>query len=210
MPQRVRQRPSHLVPELTTMQRYTGRAAQALSPPPFRCDGFVRDGVITDRSGASLLLSELPPFLRALLVTDGTVTKILEAYFWEPVVVDTLAQRIESALEPVAWIELAAGDNCLLRDARLRGTHSSRSFAEAFSLIRIELIPPGFRQRLIDREIGIGVLIRDSGLESYREILDVGLDRMADGAAAVFRTYRIFIERQPVMLITEYFPLALY
>ena len=97
-----------------------------------------------------------------------------------------------------------------VHDARLRGTDSGRCFAEAFSLIRIALIPEGFRQRLIDREIGIGVLIRDSGLESYREVLDVGLDRTADGAAAVFRTYRIFIDHRPVILITEYFPLSLY
>lgn len=192
------------------MHRYAGRAAQAPYPPPFRCDGFARDGVIASVSGASLPLSALPPFLRALLVTDGTVTKILEAYFWEPVVVDTLEQRFESAQEAVPWIQLEAGDTCLARDARLRGTDSNRSFAEAFSLIRIGLIPPGFRQRLIDREIGIGVLIRDSGLESYREVLDVGLDRTAEGASAVFRTYRIFIDSRPVILITEYFPLELY
>ena len=192
------------------MRRYYGRAFQAQTQPPFRCDGFARDGVIHATSGDSLPLSLLPPFLRALLVTDGTVTKILEAYFWEPVAVDTLEQRFEVATEAVPWIQIMPGDRCLIRDARLRGADSGLGFAEAFSLIRIELIPPGFRQRLIDREIGIGVLIRDSGLESYREVLDVGLDRTADGAAAVFRTYRIFIDQRPVILITEYFPLALY
>ncbi len=192
------------------MRRYYGRASRASSQSPFRCDGFARNGTITVASGGSYRLSDLPPFLRALLVTDGTVTKILEAYFWEPVAVDTLEQHFEAALEPVPWIQVECGDPCLVRDARLRGTDTGRSFAEAFSLIRIELIPAGFRQRLIDREIGIGVLIRDSGLESYREVLDVGLDRTAEGEAAVFRTYRIFIDGQPVILITEYFPLALY
>ncbi len=192
------------------MHRYYDRVASAPSSPPFRCDGFERDGVIASATGERLALCEVPPFLRALLVTDGTVTKILEAYFWEPVMVDTRAQRFETALEPVPWIFLDTGDRCLIRDARLCGTDSGRRFAEAFSLIRIELIPPGFRQRLIDREIGIGVLIRNSGLESYREVLDVGLGQTADGELAVFRTYRIFIARQPVILITEYFPLALY
>ncbi|PQJ97189.1 chorismate--pyruvate lyase family protein [Chromatium okenii] len=192
------------------MNRYFDRASQTAGQPPFRCDGFIRDGVITTASGDTLPISALPPFLRALLVTDGTVTKILEAYFWEPVMVDTLEQRFERATAALPWIAIMPGDYCLIRDARLRGVDSGRNFAEAFSLIRCELIPANFRQRLIDREIGIGVLIRDSGLESYREVLDVGVDRTADGAAAVFRTYRIFIERQPVILITEYFPLALY
>ncbi|ADC63871.1 chorismate--pyruvate lyase family protein [Allochromatium vinosum] len=192
------------------MHRYYGRATDAHSEPPFRCDGFVRAGEIVDATGERIALSQLPPFLRALMVTDGTVTKILEAYFWEPVVVDTLEQRFEVALEPVPWLDVERGDSCLIRDAQLRGVDSGRCFAEAFSLIRTQLIPPDFRRRLIDREIGIGVLIRDSGLESYREVLDVGLERTADGRAAVFRTYRITIEHQPVILITEYFPLELY
>jgi chorismate-pyruvate lyase len=192
------------------MHRYYGRATDVSSEPPFRCDGFVRAGEIFDVTGERIALSQLPPFLRALMVTDGTVTKILEAYFWEPVIVDTLEQRFEVAQEPVPWLDVARGDSCLIRDAQLRGVDSGRCFAEAFSLIRTQLIPPDFRRRLIDREIGIGVLIRDSGLESYREVLDVGLERTADGGAAVFRTYRITIEHQPVILITEYFPLELY
>jgi chorismate-pyruvate lyase len=138
------------------------------------------------------------------------VTKALEAYFWEPVAVDTLEQRFETAEAAVPWIEVHPGDRCLVRDARLRGVHSGRAFAEALSLIRTESIPPDFRRRLIDREIGIGALIRDSGLESYREVLDVGLDRQGDAGACVFRTYRIIIGGHPVILITERFPLALF
>jgi len=172
-----------------------------------RCDGYVADAMLADAEGRRLPLADLPPFLRALLVTDGTVTKILEAYFWEPVAVDTLEQRLETADRPVDWIALAAGDQCLVRDARLRGVHSDRAYAEALSLIRTEWIPADFRRRLIDREIGIGALIRDSGLESYREVLDLGL---AGEGTCVYRTYRIVIDRRPVILITEYFPLALF
>ncbi|WP_295384518.1 chorismate pyruvate-lyase family protein [uncultured Thiodictyon sp.] len=208
------------------MRRYYGRP---LDDPPFRCDGYLAGAAIRDDQGAMIQLAELAPFLRALLVTDGTVTKALEAYFWEPVAVDTLEQRFETAEEPVPWIGLAAGDRCLIRDARLRGVHSGRIFAEALSLIRTELIPPDFRRRLIDREIGIGVLIRDSGLESYREVLDVGLDHgddapgeppgsapgpapgpAGDNERFVFRTYRIVIGGRPVILITERFPLTLF
>lgn len=192
------------------MHRYYGRDPAQVGDPPFRRDGFIRAGELKGPNGWRLSLSQLPPFLRALLATDGTVTKILEAYFWEPVAVDTLEQRLEAAARAVPWLELEAGDPCMVRDARLRGTESGRRFAEAFSLIRLELIPEDLRQRLIAREIGIGVLIRDSGLESYREVLDLGLDRLDDGEGAVFRTYRIIIARRPVILITEYFPLALY
>lgn len=195
------------------MHRFYGRMTQeagSASPStPFRSDGFVRDGTLHGPSG-DLALRELPAFLRALLVTDGTVTKILEAYFWEPVQVDTLDQHFGHATQPVPEIEIQSGDRCLMRDARLRGTDSGRTFATAHSLIRTEWIPAGFRQRLIDREIGIGVLIRDSGLESYREVLEISMDGLADGSHSVCRTYRIIIAKRPVILITECFPLEQY
>jgi chorismate-pyruvate lyase len=181
---------------------------------PFRCDGFQRGGLIPIPGGGGLALADLPPFLRALLVTDGTVTKILEAYFWEPVAVDTLTQDLRSAERDIPWVEVAAGDQVLVRQAQLRGTDSDKVYASALSVIRTELIPPTFRQRLIDREIGIGVLIRDSGLESYRELMEVGVgdaqEDAAGGVERIFRTYRIIIARAPVILITETFPLALY
>lgn len=200
------------------MQRYFGRSRNDSSILPFHWDGYCESALLQGPNGAIIPLSDLPPFLRALLVTDGTVTKLLEAYFWEPVAVDTLEQRLETGGQPVPWVGLGVGDHCLLRDARLRGVNSGRAFAEALSVIRIDMIPKDFQRRLIDREIGIGVLIRDSGLESYREVLDVGLDHedtplgghRGDVQQIVFRTYRIFIGGRPVILITERFPLSLF
>jgi len=190
---------------------------------PFRCQGFLRDGHIRRGDGEDQPIGALPPFLRALLVTDGTVTKILEAYFWEPVEVQTLRQELVCAERSIEWIHVASGDPVLIRRARLCGLDSTSVYATAFSVIRPQLIPDSFRQRLIDREIGIGALIRDSGMESYREVLEVGMEPAggnSDGSAPrreepgksdlVFRTYRIIIDREPVILITESFPLDLY
>lgn len=194
------------------VERYYAKAGDNNGPNPFRCEGFVRDGTIARADREPVAIDTLPPFLRALLVTDGTVTKILEAYFWEPVVVDTLRQEFIVAEAAIAWIEIAAGDPIMVRRARLRGADSGEHYAHAFSVIRTELIPPHFRQRLIDREIGIGALIRDSGLESYREVMEVGIEPADHGALSdgVFRTYRIIIAGKPVILITETFPLLLY
>jgi chorismate-pyruvate lyase len=195
------------------VERYYDKPLIGEAQARFRCDGFQRDGDIPRPGGIGLPLAGLPPFLRALLVTDGTVTKILEAYFWEPVAVDTLAQDLTAAGRDIPWLEIAGGDSVLVRQAQLRGTDSGKVYARAFSVIRTERVPAAFRQRLIDREIGIGVLIRDSGLESYREVLEVGApaeDSEDPGGEQVFRTYRIIIDRAPVILITETFPLALY
>jgi len=197
------------------VQRFYDKPLASTGDTPLRWEGFLRDGAIPLDDGGRLPLAELPAFLRALLVTDGTVTKILEAYFWEPVEVETLQQELVTAERPIDWVQVGAGDRVLIRRARLRGTDTGRVYAKAFSVIRPELIPETFRQRLIDREIGIGVLIRDSGLESYREVLEVGVepaegDDAASEAVSVYRTYRIIIDRKPVILITEGFPLAVY
>ena len=187
------------------VERYYDKEIGSGGPDPFRCQGFVRGGRILGRDGISLPVDQLPSFLRALLVTDGTVTKLIEAYFWEPVAVDTLRQDFVTTRAAIPWVGTDAGDQVLEREASLRGADSGQTYAHAHSLIRTELIPEHFRQALIDREIGIGVLIRDSGLESYREVMEVGLE-----PGAVFRTYRIIIAGEPVILITESFPLALY
>jgi chorismate-pyruvate lyase len=198
--------------------RYYDKPQKPQGRNPFRCQGFLRDGLIRRGGTEDLPIQALPPFLRALLVTDGTVTKILEAYFWEPVEVQTLQQDFVTAERPINWIEIDAGDRVLIRRALLRGVDSGVKYATAFSVIRTQLIPETFRQRLVDREIGIGVLIRDSGMESYREVLEVGIEPAegdgetvaSRGSELVFRTYRITIDGRPVILITESFPLSLY
>jgi chorismate-pyruvate lyase len=192
------------------VERYYRKPAPDAGPNPFRCEGYVRNGTIAGLDRGPVPIDTLPPFLRALMVTDGTVTKILEAYFWEPVAVDTLRQEFVQAEAEIPWIDVVAGDRIMVRRARLRGVDTDRNYAFASSVIRTELIPPLFRQRLIDREIGIGALIRDSGLESYREVMEVGVEPGGDDTEAVFRTYRIIIAGEPVILITETFPLALY
>ncbi|MBK1702622.1 chorismate--pyruvate lyase family protein [Thiococcus pfennigii] len=203
------------------VSRFYDRTRSESISNPFRCEGFLRDGAIPRREGGCVALDGLPPFLRALLVTDGTVTKILEAYFWEPVSVTTQRQEFVVAEQPVPWIRIEAGDRVLVREAALCGVDSGVLYATALSVIRIEHIPEGFRQRLIDRELGIGVLIRDSGLESYREVMEVDV-AAADGGDSgggpdalgaddiLSRTYRIIIGREPVILITEGFPVSSY
>ncbi|MCR6653174.1 MAG: hypothetical protein NVV73_17545 [Cellvibrionaceae bacterium] len=46
-----------------------------------RSDGYLEDARIARPDGGWISLAELPALLRTLLVTDGTVTKVLEAFF---------------------------------------------------------------------------------------------------------------------------------
>ncbi|WP_133512660.1 chorismate--pyruvate lyase family protein [Candidatus Thiosymbion oneisti] len=201
------------------VRRYYDKTEDTGDGNPFRGhQGFLGDAHIRRAGGADMPIRELPPFLRALLVMDGTVTKILEAYFWEPVEVVTLRQEFVHAERPIPWIRIDPGDRVLIRRARLNGIESKRAYATAFSVIRTQLMPEAFKLQLISRRIGIGVLIRDSGLESYREVLEIGIEPAGgsgdptalDESDLVFRTYRILIDGEPVILITEHFPLDLY
>lgn len=151
--------------------------------------------------------SRLPPFLRVLLTTDGTVTKSLEAFFWEPVAVETLRQRRYVLEAPVESIACTKGQEVILRQVQLRGVASQIVYVEADSLIRFELLPVSFQQALLQQNIGIGELVREQGLETYREILAVNLDEAGD---QVTRTYRIVMSHRPFIQITERFALSAF
>lgn len=188
----------------------------------FKKDGFVKGWSIPQRGAEQQLpMEEVPPFLRTLLVTDGTVTKSLEAYFWEPVSVVPIDQGLRKAEYDVPWLKVASGEDVLTREVKLQGVNSHNVYATAFSIIRPKIIPAFFRQRLLRGEIGIGMLIRDSGMESYREVLEIGLERFPsfhydqnsnrmEKIKVLFRTYRIVLGGEAAILITERFPKALF
>ena len=59
----------------------------------FTSTGFCEKDLALSNASSALKMSQLPPFLRVLLTTDGTVTKSLESYFWEPVAVVNISQH---------------------------------------------------------------------------------------------------------------------
>lgn len=186
--------------------------------PYFKSRGYVPGGIVTNSKNESLHMETLPPFLRTLLVADGTVTKSLEAYFWEQIEVENLGQAPATLLVAAPWLNLAAGATVLERRVRLRGMESGRVYAYAQSLIKLEALPEHLRADLQQGRIGIGELLRERGLETYREILDVGESIEPqlkdvfgfDPGDLIYRTYRIVIQHQPAIQITEKFPCSVY
>lgn len=185
----------------------------------FKTKGYVPGGTITNCKQEKLDIEAMPPFLRTLLVTDGTVTKILEAYFWEPVVVENLDQHLIALPTDIPWLEMKNGDTALQREVRLKGGLSEKAYVYAKSILKLDLLPRHIQDDLLSGKIGIGEMLRESGLETYREIMDIGRSNdsaitslMSDAGTDdwVYRTYRVFINHQPSMLITEKFPYQLY
>lgn len=171
----------------------------------FRTRGFVEGGIIQNAADISIDIGALPPFLRTLLVADGTVTKSLEAFFWEKVDVETLDQHDQILDIAIPTINANIGDHVLKREVQLRGTESDHTYAYASSYLRTEKLGGEIKENLLAGKIGIGELLREIGLETYREIIDLGQD-----SETVFRTYVIHIGGEPTIQITERFPLSVF
>ena len=186
----------------------------------FRSSGYLADGHIVVSDGSTWDIAALPAFLRTLLVMDGTVTKSLEAYFWEPVDV-VKSRQFEASIDapprpPVAL--LASGATRLVREVSLVGRHSGRRFACARSWLALDALPAPLATGIREGQIGIGELLREQGVETYRQIVALNVlgahhdDPLLgdDGAVWVARAYRIRVAGVPAILVSEFFPLELY
>ena len=203
--------------------------------------GYVEGGCITSRNQQVINIAELPPILRTLLVTDGTVTKTLEAFFWEPIGITPQQQQLITLNEPLKDLGCSANSKVLQRDVIIAGQHTHQIYTTASSLLNIEPLPEKVQQQLIAGEIGIGELLRDQGLETFRQVIDIfaqsrttnaqsanqgdNVANAADVASVlpcdedilaesstvdICRTYLIFYHNQPVIQVTEKFPLDFY
>ncbi|MBK8970691.1 MAG: DUF98 domain-containing protein [Hahellaceae bacterium] len=154
--------------------------------------------------------SELPAILRVLLLQDGTVTKTLEAFFWEPVTVGRLEQNIAPLNMGARLPDVAPEISVLHRTVDIRGDHTQQLYCRATSLIRLDLLPANVADLLTAGKIGIGELLRDKGLETYRELNDLFVSKAEQGEVQIARHYLVYIQQTAAISITEYFPLSVY
>ena len=143
----------------------------------------------------------LNPFLRALLVTDGTVTLSLRAYFDEDIRVAAIHQSWWSVESTIPHLSLTAGSEAFYRKVELIGSETGRSYVEATSILNPAALKPELFTALIEEDVSMGEVLRNAARGSYREILDV---RRLD-EARMARTYTVVLDSKPAILITEVF-----
>ena len=159
------------------------------------------------------------PILRTLLLSDGTVTTFLEAYFYETIQMRVLAHE-QGDFGDLPRLEIRAGTPVLRRITTFSGAKSGRIVCHAVSYLRPELLWPGAAEDLLEGKVGVGEIMRAKRVETYREILSVERTSAAHGPAAelgiklgddlVTRTYRIYVQRKPCILITDAYPVRLF
>jgi len=158
---------------------------------------------------------DLSAFQRILLTTDGMVTEMLEAFYWERMSVVKLSQDQTRIEEENDDLEIDEGTSVIKREILLRGKESGINRLYASSILVPERLDRKMQDGLFKSKRPIGLLILEDRLETFREILDCGNE--PDERAAVhfglkpeepiiYRTYRVFANRRPIMLITEKFP----
>lgn len=162
-------------------------------------------------------VNSLEPLQRVLLVTDGTLTEILEASFFERIRLVKVSQRVIAATVSHALLEPNPEEVVIERKILLQGERSLRNYAYAESLIAVDRLGTLFRDALLNSDTPLGRLWLEHKLETFKELQEVrclsangfsGYFECVETAPLLVRTYRVFSASRPVMVITEYFPAA--
>lgn len=161
--------------------------------------------------------SILSPFQRALLTIDGTVTQFIEAYAMEPVLIRVLEQATVPAADVARWLACEDTVEVLRRRSALSGAGTQKLYAYAESVLVPGRLSADVRAALNRETGGLGKILLNALLESRRESLWFGMETLrdlpqelgvGDAMSCLTRTYRIVAGGEPLMLITEHFPVA--
>ncbi|MBL8173179.1 MAG: DUF98 domain-containing protein [Bryobacterales bacterium] len=155
---------------------------------------------------------------RLLLVNDGTLTDAVEMAFLEPIALEKLALEITTGADAPEAIQAPASAPIMERRILLKGEQTRQPYVYAESWIVLDRLPESMRRQLIDSTAPIGRLWTEHQLETRKEILRFWRQPAAalaphfhlpPSAELLARSYRVFLQAQPIMLIAEYFPTTL-
>lgn len=147
---------------------------------------------------------------RLFLISDGTLTDLVEAAFLEPIAIRKLYSEITR--NAVSDLETATGEPVLTRRIAMFGGGTGRTYVYAESLLALDRLPPLFREELVNSDKPLGRLWSEHKIETWKELLS--MHRLPAGELAQYfgsgdlltRTYRLISQGRPLMVISEYFP----
>jgi chorismate-pyruvate lyase len=149
---------------------------------------------------------------RILLLTDGTLTPLLEMYAGEEIEAVKLCQELR---EEKGRSRLPPGRRILVRTALLRGRTSLRNLVHAESTVFLDRLDRQISRVLLETNAPIGRLLQGARTETFREVLGCGREPAGPRAEyflvpecspMIYRTSRIWSAGALIMAITERFP----
>jgi len=156
----------------------------------------------------------LMPLQRILLITDGTLTEILEAHFLERIELVKISERLLRGSELSADVPTNADERVLERKINLRGEKSRTLYVYAESFVFVDRLDPSFQTELLETNIPLGRLWLGHRLETFKEIVGIACRSAgerakylgcAENAPVLGRIYDVFSAGQLVMRIAENF-----
>lgn len=160
-------------------------------------------------------LSSLSVLQRVILISNGTLTKLLENLVCESLTVIKLHENLEISPVEIPYLELAKNEQIVQRKICLQGQKSGTNWLYAESIIVPARLPALFREELLKSQIPIGTLWTKHRVEMFKE-LQPPFCEIAGELATHFnvaqtdkllgRTYRVFSNQMPIMMLTEKFP----
>jgi chorismate-pyruvate lyase len=150
---------------------------------------------------------------KTLLVTDGTVTQLLEAITGEKMRVKKLGQALVSG--GPASLGVDAQEPVINRRILLCG--AQRAYLHAESWLVPGRMPRDMQEALERTDTPIGQLWKVARLETFREIIDFRREADApiaalldSGAELLARSYLVYTRGRPMSLVVERFPADLF
>ena len=163
----------------------------------------------------SLEISALSLIQRVILTSNGTVTRLLEDLVGEQLTVIKLHESIKKNEEAIDYLKLPPQQPLIQRKICLQGKDTGTNWLYAESLIVPERLDSLFREELLESQIPIGNLWSKYRVETFKELLPP-FQQQAGELSQYFsikdqhilfgRTYRVFSNQRPIMMLTEKFP----
>jgi chorismate-pyruvate lyase len=196
----------------------SGRESKSAAPVILRDrnDLVVRHFRAQHRRPVALLdvdVSDLLPHQRALLVCDGTITSLIEAFTLEPLTV-TLQEEsmVPVAAEYAHLLGVHPATAIVRRRVIISGSESYQVYAYAESMLLPDRLPAGFLRTVREDPRGLGSALCRTMVSSRRELLWFGRitslgwpDYPLPPLPLTSRTYQLVINKNPAMLISEHF-----
>ena len=167
---------------------------------PAPLSDFFLDREQTERSLVELAEGQhLSLVCRAVMVCDGTLTRLLSAVYLEDILtVCEAADEARPGIEASRWLQIDG--SCLRRRVSLVGGVSGRTYARAQAHLYAPRLPDTFLIELSRPGASLGAQLLSSGICHRRELIWI---RPGTGDCMFTRLYRILVRDQPAILIKE-------
>jgi chorismate-pyruvate lyase len=151
--------------------------------------------------------ASLAPMQRVMLLSNGTLTDILQAFTLEEIGVHKFFEHVRYDVPDFR------GEETLERGVVLYSKRTSRHYVYAESLIALERLPSALVRELQAGSEPLGRLQLKHRLETFKELIDLRISKSEKAArflesdsSFLIRSYRVYIDKRPCMVIHECFP----